>query len=187
MNERTLNIVESAFKRFANYGVNKTSMTEIASDANVARQTLYNAFESKEALISAALKHYGGKTRSDIERDCVQATSMDARLEVLFKHMGVIPFEAMQHLPHLDEVLEIGDSLPPEEQETIRANYLEAVRLALLPFEVQIEAAGILPSQLHRHIKATFKQIKREATSVDELRALFEPLRAMILFCAAAR
>ncbi len=183
MNDRDLNIVENAFKLFAHYGVGKTSMTEIATAAKVARQTIYKAFESKEDLIFEALLYYGGRTKADIERDCAKTTDLGERLDILFQHMGVIPFEAMQMLPHLDEVLEIGDNLSDDRVARIKATYVGAIRFVLLPYEKELIGAGVEPSRLHNLIKSLFTQIKRDANDVDGLRALFEPLRAMVICC----
>lgn len=187
MNDRDLNIVENAFKLFAHYGVSKTSMTEIAAAAKVARQTLYKAFESKEDLIYAALLHYGGRTRADIERDCARTTDLGERLDVLFEHMGVIPFEAMQRLPHLDEVLEIGDSLEPERRAEIRANYVGAIKTVLAPYEEPLKHAGVAPQHLHNLIKSLFTQIKRDVADVDGLRELFGPMKSMIIAAVKSR
>ena len=184
MNERDLNIVETAFKLFAHYGVSKTSMTEIAAAAKVARQTLYKAFESKEDLIYAALLHYGARTRADIERDCAQTTDLGKRLDALFEHMGVIPFEAMQHLPHLDEVLEIVDSLEPERRAEIKANYVDAIKTVLAPYEESLKQAGIAPEHLHNLIKSLLTQIKRDASNVNELRDLYTPIKKLIIASA---
>ncbi len=49
-------ILDAAGARFAHFGFQKTSMGDIASEANVARATLYLHFRGKEALYSALLE-----------------------------------------------------------------------------------------------------------------------------------
>lgn len=186
MTDRDLIIVEKAFGLFAHYGVAKTSMSEIATASGVARQTLYNAFQSKEDLIFAALMHYGAKTKSDIERDCAKTYEIQERLEILLRHMGVIPFELMQTLPHLDEVLAISERLPGEKKHQIKANYLGAIRLVLAPFEADLKRAGVDPNALQAMIKACFTQIKRDAQNEADLRALYAPLAKMIIATVGA-
>ena len=186
MNERELKIVQAAFGRFAHYGVNKTSMSDIASAAGVARQTLYKAFESKEDLIFTALLYYAGQTKADIERDCASATEPGSRLDVLFEHLGAIPFDAMQRLPHLDEVLEIGDNLAEDRRAQIKETYKSAIRIVLSPYEAQLASKGIAPEKLHELLKGTFTQIKRDARDAQHLRELFEPIRAMLIYCVGA-
>ncbi|MCY4308201.1 MAG: helix-turn-helix domain containing protein [Rhodobacteraceae bacterium] len=181
MDERNVKIIESAFRLFAHYSVTKTSMAEIASAAGIARQTLYNMFENKEDLIFAALLHYAGQSKADIERDCVGITEIDLRLDILFKHLVKIPFEGMQRLPHLDEILVIGDGLSCERKTKIRDTYKSAIQHVFLPFENQLSEQGVVPVQLYDFLKAVFIQIKRDANNADHLRKLFEPMRMLLL------
>ena len=156
-------------------------MAEIASAAGMARQTVYNSFENKEDLIFAALLHYAGQSKADIERDCATITELDLRLDVLYKHLADIPFEAMQRLPHLDEILAIGDSLSSDRKIQIRDTYISAIQHVLLPFEKQLLEQGITPAQLYDLMKAMLTQIKRDASDPDHLRRLFEPIRTLLL------
>ena len=183
MNEKNQKIVETAFGLFAHYGVAKTSMTEIAAASKVSRQTLYKAYESKEDLIFAALNQYAEKTKAEIESACATATDLEDRLDILFTNMCAAPFDAMQRFPHLDEIMEIGDNFSPERVEQIRGNYLGAIGVVLAPFEENLKSAGIELPQLQMMIKSMFTQIKRDANDVDQLRDLFDPLRAMVVFC----
>jgi len=181
MNEKHLNIVEQAFKLFIHYGVSKTSMTEIAAAAKVARQTVYKAFDSKEDLVFAALLHYGIQTKAAVEQDCASATDIGDRLDVMYKHMVQVPFEAMQAFPHLDEVLEISESFSHERKTQVKAAYLESVALVLSPWKQQLESNGVNLAQLCEMVKSTFTQIKRDARDEDNLMALFAPLRALLI------
>ena len=184
MNERDLKVVTAAFGLFAHYGVGKTSMAEIATESGVARQTVYNAFDGKEDLIFAALLHYADKSRADVERDCANVTDLSGRLEILFGHLAEIPFEAMQRLPHLDEILEIGDGLSEDRRSEIRETYKSAIRSALAPHERHLRQRGVALESLSVLLKGVLTHIKREARDADHLRDLFEPIKALIVSCA---
>ncbi|MCY3674756.1 MAG: helix-turn-helix domain containing protein [Paracoccaceae bacterium] len=181
MNERNVKIVETAVRLFAQYSVAKTSMAEIAAEAGVARQTVYNSFENKEDLIFAALLHYAGSTKNNIEQDCKGFTELGPRLDVLFKHMAVVPFEAMQKFPHLDEIMIIADNLSEERKAMIKNTYKDAIRHVLLPFESRIRNFKIEPESLYDLMKAMLTQIKREAKDEENLRQLFEPIRLLLI------
>ncbi len=49
-NDRKIQIIKAADKRFARHGFHKTSMDEIARDIRIGKPTLYYYFESKDAL-----------------------------------------------------------------------------------------------------------------------------------------
>ena len=180
MSDRYTEIVETAFRLFAHYSVSKTSMAEIAAEAGVARQTLYNSFENKEDLIFAALLYYAGQSKVNIERDCEAISDLDQRLDILFKYLVEIPFEGMQQLPHLDEILVIGERLTKERKTQIRDTYLSSIRFVLLPFEKQLSEQGIEPAQLYDVMKTIFTQIKRDAKDAEHLKRLFKPIRVLL-------
>ena len=50
-------IIDSAIKRFAHFGLSKTTMTEIASDLSMSKALLYYYFPDKISLYSAVLEH----------------------------------------------------------------------------------------------------------------------------------
>jgi len=187
MNDRDMNIIEAAFRLFAHYGVGKTSMTEIASASGVARQTVYNAFDSKEDLIFAALLHYAGKSRDDVERDCAAVVDPAERLDVMFRHLAAIPFEGMQTLPHLDEILEVGANLSDDRKARIIDTYKVAIRIVLAPYEDRLAERGIDPAKLSTFLKGMLTYLKREARDHEHLRELYGPARAMLITCMGDR
>lgn len=50
-------IIEAALKRFAHFGLAKTTMTEIASDISLSKALLYYYFPDKISLYAAVLEH----------------------------------------------------------------------------------------------------------------------------------
>ncbi|WP_304130743.1 TetR/AcrR family transcriptional regulator [Ignavibacterium album] len=55
-NDRKMQIIKSADKRFSRHGFHKTNMDEIARDIRIGKPTLYYYFESKDALYSEVIK-----------------------------------------------------------------------------------------------------------------------------------
>ncbi len=184
MNDRDVKIATAALGLFAHYGVGKTSMAEVASKSGVTRQTVYNAFGGKEDLIFAALVHYADKSKADIEHDCTNVIDLSGRLDILFTHLAEVPFEAMQRLPHLDEILEIADGLSEDRRRVIRETFQSAIRLALAPYERPLGQHGVALGSLSVLLKGVLTHIKREARDADHLRDLFEPIKALIVSCA---
>ncbi|MGD9723802.1 MAG: TetR/AcrR family transcriptional regulator [Pirellulales bacterium] len=66
MTSKTERIVEAAIQRFQYYGVAKTTMQEIAQDAQVAVGTLYLYFKNKDDLIVACVAEYVERHRQAI-------------------------------------------------------------------------------------------------------------------------
>ena len=183
MDQRISDIIQAAMQLFAHYGVGKTSMNEIAAEAGVARQTLYNTFDSKEDLIFAVLRYYAQETQKNVLQKCASLISPEDRMEVLFDQLLMIPFEAMQALPHLDEVLEIGNKLPDEKRNEITEAYVNAIGIALMPYKARLEMQQIDFLKLCQFLKSTFSQLKREAVDQQHLRELFDPIKHILLVC----
>ncbi|MEO5967356.1 MAG: TetR/AcrR family transcriptional regulator, partial [Ferruginibacter sp.] len=54
-------ILEAAYKRFAHYGVNKSTMEEIASDLNISKASLYYYFPDKLTIYAEVLQSLSEK------------------------------------------------------------------------------------------------------------------------------
>jgi len=57
MQQKKLNIIKAAEKRFSRHGVTKSTLDEIARDLRIGKATLYYYFESKEALYYGVLEN----------------------------------------------------------------------------------------------------------------------------------
>ncbi|GHE32892.1 TetR/AcrR family transcriptional regulator [Sphingobacterium griseoflavum] len=57
MDNKKDQIIQAALKRFAHYGFNKTTMSEIAVDLNITKANLYYYYPDKNALIKDVLVH----------------------------------------------------------------------------------------------------------------------------------
>jgi AcrR family transcriptional regulator len=55
-NERKLQIVKAAAKRFARHGINKTTLDEVARDIRIGKATIYHYFISKDDLFIETIK-----------------------------------------------------------------------------------------------------------------------------------
>ena len=53
-NERKLQIIKAAAKRFARHGLNKTTLDEVARDIRIGKATIYHYFTSKDDLLFLA-------------------------------------------------------------------------------------------------------------------------------------
>lgn len=57
MQQKKLNIIKAAEKRFSRHGVTKSTLDELARDLRMGKATLYYYFESKEALYYGVLEN----------------------------------------------------------------------------------------------------------------------------------
>jgi len=66
----------------------KTTISKIAAEAGVPRQTPYNAFASKEDLMCDAMSHYAQGAVDAIQDDCDDVEDILDRLDVAYHHLA---------------------------------------------------------------------------------------------------
>ncbi len=97
---------------FATYGYRKASMEDLARASGVSRQTLYNRFGTKEALLDWAVADFSQRNLQEA-RACLAETGQpaaDALRHAFAWHIGkLVPL--LHRAPHAAEVFEIGTAL----------------------------------------------------------------------------
>lgn len=68
IDDRRSQIIEAAIKRFSHFGIDKTSMSEVAEDVNISKANLYYYFPDKWSLIVAIADTVLQESDEDIEQ-----------------------------------------------------------------------------------------------------------------------
>ena len=76
-------ILEAAMRRFAHFGVQKTTLTEIADDLAISKQALFYYFSDKQALIGAVAEKIVEEYTAGVEQEFAAARSVSEALEKL--------------------------------------------------------------------------------------------------------
>lgn len=86
--ETRLNILQTALDLFRVKGFQDTSMEEIAESTDISKGTLYNYFESKEAILSAYIQTTTANFGQEMESLLNKHQGVESRLRLLlnFKH-----------------------------------------------------------------------------------------------------
>lgn len=93
-------IIEAAIKRFAHFGVAKTTMTEIASDLSISKALLYYYFPDKLSLYAEVLKsiiHAADEKdarQTEAEADPHQAilTFLERRTDFIIRYHNILEY-----------------------------------------------------------------------------------------------
>ncbi|MGY0038729.1 TetR/AcrR family transcriptional regulator [Pedobacter sp. NJ-S-72] len=73
-------IIEGAIKRFIHFGINKTTMNEIAEDLSVSKPSLYYYFPDKTSLILGVVERIFKDYFDVLYADLKQATNIETTL-----------------------------------------------------------------------------------------------------------
>lgn len=78
-------IIEGAIKRFMHYGINKTTMNEIAEDLSVSKPSLYYYFPDKNSLVLGVIDKIFTDYFEIIEKDKASDISLEDRLGIFIE------------------------------------------------------------------------------------------------------
>lgn len=118
-------ILEAAYKRFAHYGVNNTTMEEIASDLNISKASLYYYFPDKLNIYAEVLHNISEKEGLKNE----DYLSEEDPLKGFFKYLDNRTKFFNQNINILDFLNNLSAN-PPKELES----FFEKVRNSELSF-----------------------------------------------------
>lgn len=93
-------IIEAAIKRFAHFGVSKTTMAEIAADLSFSKASLYYYFPDKLNLFAAVFKTITDATREPDDEQLAKETDpfkaviyfLEKRTEFIIKYHNILEY-----------------------------------------------------------------------------------------------
>lgn len=181
MNDRNLTLLKAAQVVFARYGVSKTTMNDIAREAGVARQTLYNAYPSKEAVLRATLRHAADQTIAAVEAKWLDQTNLSDKLDAFFELAPLYWYDLVQSSPEVADLIDGINSIAHDE-------LIEIAKLWNIRFETVIQAhtkKGTTPHinavEIADFIYSTSLSAKQNAANRGVLEARLNVLKLSIL------
>jgi AcrR family transcriptional regulator len=106
MTDKSKIIFSAAARVFTRYGYSKTTMGDIAAEAGVARQTLYNAYQGKEEILRAVVRQGGEATFAAVMAIWEEVDTVAAKLTAFQEHGPVSWFETIAAAPDRAELVE---------------------------------------------------------------------------------
>ena len=117
-------------------------MNDIAREAGVARQTLYNAYPSKEAVLRATLRFGTAKTMAAIEAKWREQTSLSEKLDTFFELGPLYWYDVVQSSPEAADLIDGINAVAQDE-------LIEISKQSNARFEAVIQAHTPKGSELH--------------------------------------
>jgi AcrR family transcriptional regulator len=139
-------LLEAAMKLFSRHGYRRTSVDDIAQEAQVAKGTVYVYFKDKEALFKAVVEYFADQldtlTLAALKVDGPPDEKLRALLEAKFLHAYRIILSA----PHAQELIDSSNLLAKEAVErctkTFRGRLEKFIIDQLLPAYPHLKQVG---------------------------------------------
>ena len=181
MDEREENIVEAAKAVFSRYGVKRTTMSDIAAEAGIVRQTLYNAFPNKDEILRATIRLHAERSLAAIEAGCAATADLGDQLDIVFKHLVISPYDQVRSSPHADEIIMGLSAAAQDEIAIVDERYRAAVEALLAPYARTLRSAGLTPSGLADLVHQSWVGFKHKARNKKHLVELLASLKILVL------
>ncbi len=98
-------ILRSAFFCFAQYGLRRTSMADIAKGAGMSRPALYLHYAGKEDIFKALVRAHFARSEKAVAKVLATETTPAETLLAAIRAIDGEAVEAMMNSPHADEIL----------------------------------------------------------------------------------
>lgn len=137
---KRIKILEAATRRFAHFGMAKTTMSEIAKDLNFSKALLYYYFPDKNSLYSAVFEYVIDKMIEDIEDviakggdfEEIMMYSIDMRVKIINQYYNLFEY-----------TMKMVKELPDELEQVFKESYLREVEIIEKILEIGIDAGEI--------------------------------------------
>ena len=181
MDDREKNILEAAIRVISRYGVKRTSMNDIACEAGIVRQTLYTVYASKDEVLRATIRFLADRSLAAIEADGVDALPLGDKLDILFEHMAVRPFDMLNATPDADDIISGFNDAARDEISKAAERHRLAIEQVLAPHDPRVCAAGLTTHQLSDFIQRALVAFKHDARDKMHLLDLLKSLKLLVL------
>ncbi|MEM1387994.1 MAG: TetR/AcrR family transcriptional regulator [Pseudomonadota bacterium] len=184
MENRERKIIEAATQVFLRYGVKRASMGDIAAEAGVARQTLYNIYTNKDDILRGSIRLYGLDAMAAIEDGLPRAQDLDAQLALVFDEMAIKPYAFLHASPNAQDLIEGYNEAGRGEMEANYQEFQQVIARLLTPHQAALAKHGSAPEQIAEMIRRAAAGFKYQARDSAHLTALLRDLRMLVLAAA---
>ncbi|MEO1193896.1 MAG: helix-turn-helix domain-containing protein [Pseudomonadota bacterium] len=181
MNAREEKIIEAAVRLFLRYGVKRTSMNDIALEAGIARQTLYNAFSNKDEVMRATIRLFADRAMAGIEAGLADAATLGEQLDVIFHFITVAPCDLLNASPNAEDIVAGFNAASEAELADAAERNRVIIARVLEPYGAAIEKSGLTRDLYADFIQRAAHGAKYSARDRDHLLQLLTALKVSVL------
>ncbi len=153
--DKARRILAAATSLFARYGYKRTSIDDIAREAEIAKGTIYLYFDSKEACFRGVCAAFLAQMLDEARAAAAGKGDLAERLEALLAAKFVAVFELVERSPHAKELLDSTSTVGGDLLKRGDRDY-EAIVVGLLSRAERRGEIALAPADLTRAAAADF-------------------------------
>lgn len=174
-------IVAAAIGCFVRFGARKTSMNDIAAEAGVSRQTLYDLFGGKDELIRASIRTITDRNLAMVRTRLAECTTLSEKLDVYFAETVIKSFEMLQTAGDAEDLITGHNEAGKDEIARSHHRHELLIKELFEPYDEAFESKGLsVPQQAHFFVTVVMG-LKYGAQNREDLDNLLAALKANFL------
>lgn len=182
--DRRDQLVEAAIRTFVRFGARKTSMADIAAEAGVSRQTLYDLFGTRDELIVRSILHLTDRNLDGVREALTRCGSLSERLDAYFEGTVVRSFELLENAGDAEDLLGGHNEAGGEAIAESHRRHETLVRGILEGHASAVARHGLTVADAAHFTVTAVMGFKYGAASREDLDGLLAALKAGVLLLA---
>jgi len=174
-------IAEAALRVFARYGVKRATMNDVAQEADLVRQTLYNVFPNKDALLRGTIRFYADSLRQTVQAEWAGVETLSEKLDILFAHFVVSSWQMLHGSPDAQDLDRGVNAEGRAELLEVGKRTRDMLAGLFAPYDSRLSSAGSDHTLLADFVQNAMNGIKHEGEDLDHVQSLVATLKAAVL------
>lgn len=92
-------ILNAAMTVVVRYGMKRTTMADVAHEAGVSRQTIYDRYGDKDGMMAAAIGHFGRRLNIEFRAALDTVTDLATQIDAYYNVVIYPTYETIQKMP----------------------------------------------------------------------------------------
>lgn len=181
MTDRARSIALAALRVYGAKGVRRATMTDVATEAAVTRQTVYNTFGSTDGVLQAAVRCYVDDLWQQIVDGWADCDTLEQKLDLLLHHFAIEPWDYLNSSPHAAELERGYNEAGRAALEEARLDFHGDVAALFEPWNDHLADQGTTPMAVAEFISAAIEGLKYNNETRDGMLLAVATLKASLL------
>ena len=180
MRDQRERILEAAVSVFMRFGVGRTRMSDIATEARIARQTIYLSFKNKDEILCASIRHYSDLSLAEIKSAWASLDSLEDKLDAFYDLAVVSSYSIVNASSEARDMIGGYNAAGKAEIARAQKGKIAVWKKCLAAHKFPADS-GIKPDRLAEFIVLGSIGLRDQAGSKKHLKALLDVQKRTIL------
>lgn len=187
MTEREKQIAAAALRVFSRYGVKRATMNDVAEEAGVVRQTLYNVFPNKDEVLRGTIRYFSQQQIDLVTAGWRPEAGLAGNLDLMFQHLVSDIWDAIQSSPDAAEFEQGFNEAGRAELEQVHDMWRKELAKLFVPYAETLTERGQSVPAFADYLHVSMIGLKYGAKTRPQLDALWVAHKAALIAFLAPR